>query len=286
MSSLVETPIRDKALHALNQLPPFSPTLNKLLATLAKEDVFISEIAGIVEKDTVLAGQVLKIVNSALYSRSGTINSVAHAVAILGLNKLRNLALSMSVTRLWNQMKAPPAWSQANFNLHSVATAILADALAQRLDSLYPEGAFTAGLMHAMGKMLISFTMPVEMQRILETCQQSGCAAEPIEQQRLGVCHSELAAIALGHWKLPSEIQHAVASQHLWPEGRNGKQDLATILHMAHNIAHQLGVGFLACVVPEQPSLEATFESLGLGPQRERILDEFKKEFETLKAFF
>lgn len=286
MSSIAEATIRDRALHTLNQLPPFSPTLNKLLATLAREDVFISEIASIVEKDTVLAGQVLKIVNSALYARSGTINSVAHAVAILGLNKLRNLALSMSVTRMWNQVKAPPAWSQANFNLHSVATAILADGLAQRLETHYPEGAFTAGLLHAMGKMLIAFGLPGEVEKTLELCSASGSPAEPLEEQRLGACHSDLAALALGQWKLPVEIQNAVAQQHLWPADRGGKRELATILHMSHNIAHQLGVGFMACVVPEQPSVDATFESLGLAAQQERILDDFKREFETLRAFF
>ena len=72
--------LREKAFLALNQLPPFNPTLNKLMATLAKEDVFFSEVAAVIEKDTVLASNVLKLVNSALYARSGTVNSVRNAV--------------------------------------------------------------------------------------------------------------------------------------------------------------------------------------------------------------
>src|SRR5262249_61032164 len=133
----------------------------------AKEDVFLGEVSAIIEKDTVLAGTVLKLVNSALYARSGTINSVRHAVSILRLNKLRNVALSISVARMWHQVRTPKSWSQAAFNLHSVATAIMADGMAQRLNVSYPEGAFTAGLLHAVGKMLIAIALPAQYEEIL-----------------------------------------------------------------------------------------------------------------------
>lgn len=276
---------RERAITALNQLPPFSPTLNRLLATLAKEDTSVAEIAGIVEKDTVLAGQVLKLVNSALFARSGTINSVSHAVAILGLNRLRNLALSMSVIRLWKQMRAPEAWSPAAFNLHSVATAILADGLAQRLDVHYPEGAFIAGLLHGMGKMLIAFALPAEFQAMLGEYGE-GRAAEVIEHKFLGCSHSELAAMALAQWKLPLEVQRAVKHQHEWLPMREGKRELSSVLHIAHDLAHQLEMGFDSCVVLEQPAIEVVFGDLGLAPEMDRILGAFRKELEALRAFF
>lgn len=280
-----DSPVQEKAIAALNQLPPFSPTLNRLLASLAKEDVFVAEIARIVEKDAVLAGQVLKLVNSALYARSGTINSVGHAVAILGLNKLRNLALSMSVTRMWKQMKTPPSWSQADFNMHSVATALMADGLAQNLGVHYPEGAFTAGLLHAMGKMLFAFGLPVEFEEAVKE-YGGGQPAETIEHKRIGCCHSDLAAMALAHWKLPVEIQAAVKHQHEWLPERDGKRELSSLLHLAHDIVHQLNVSFAACPVPEQPSLDAVFGDLGLAERQERILGDFRREFEALRAFF
>lgn len=280
-----ESATRDRVIAAMNQLPPFSPTLSKLLATLAKENVFLSEISSIIEKDTVLAGQVLKLVNSALYARSGTINSVGHAVAILGLNKLRNMALSMSVTRMWKQIKTPPSWSQANFNLHSVATAILADSLAQRLDCHYPEGAFTAGLLHAMGKMLLAFGLPEDYERLLEA-YGDGRPAEVIEHQRFGCCHSDLAALAMEHWKLPAEIQEAARHQHEWLPMRGSQRELSTVLHLAHDLVDQLHATFQACPVPEQPPIDVIFRDLGLASQQERIIEDFRREFDALRAFF
>ena len=90
--------MRERAIRALGQLPPFSPILNRLIASLANEDVSFAKIADLIEKDTVLAGNILRLVNSALYGLPGTVNSIRHAVSLLGINKLRNAALTMSVS--------------------------------------------------------------------------------------------------------------------------------------------------------------------------------------------
>ena len=82
--------------------------MNRLIASLASDDVSFAKIADLIEKDTVLAGNILKLVNSALYGLAGTVNSIRHAVSLLGITKLRNAALSMSVARMWNQVKTPP----------------------------------------------------------------------------------------------------------------------------------------------------------------------------------
>lgn len=94
---------KEQALRALAQLPPFSPILNRLIASLAQEDVSFAKISDLIEKDTALAGNVLRLVNSALYGLRGTVNSIRHAVSLLGIAKLRNATLSMSVARMWSQ---------------------------------------------------------------------------------------------------------------------------------------------------------------------------------------
>ena len=85
----LSTTLRDKALEAISKLPPFSPVLNKLMASLADDNISFAELAAVIEKDTVLAGSVLRLVNSAFYARRGTVNSVKHAVSVLGIGKLR-----------------------------------------------------------------------------------------------------------------------------------------------------------------------------------------------------
>src|SRR6476659_11011071 len=101
---------QDRILGSLDKLPPFSPVLTRLLATLADEDVSFGELAGIVETDAVLAGNLLRVVNSPLYGRISAINSVRHSVSILGSVKIRNLVLGLSVSRRWAASHVPAGW--------------------------------------------------------------------------------------------------------------------------------------------------------------------------------
>ncbi len=169
-----------------------------------------AKIADLIEKDTVLAGNILKLVNSALYGLAGTVNSIRHAVSLLGINKLRNAALSMSVARMWSQVKTPAGWSTANFNQHSVGVGILSDLLAQRLNVEYAEGAFAAGLFHDLGLLLVAIGMHDEYKQLSLLCQQSHKWEPEYEIQVLGLTHAELSAEALEQWNLPDEIQTAV----------------------------------------------------------------------------
>src|SRR4029078_13375883 len=77
--------LSQRALSALGKLPPFSPILNKLLASLAGEDVSFAKVGELIEKDAVVAGNIMHLVNSALYARRATITSVRHALALLGM---------------------------------------------------------------------------------------------------------------------------------------------------------------------------------------------------------
>jgi HD-like signal output (HDOD) protein len=146
----------------IERLPPLSPTLTLLLATLSREDVSFAKISEVIEKDPVLAGNVLGLVNSSLYGQSGNVSSIRHAVSLLGVNKLRNAALSMSITRMWDKMRTPPGWSPKRFNKHGLAVAMLADTLSQEAPLIYPEGAFVAGLLHDLGKLMIAVCLPRE----------------------------------------------------------------------------------------------------------------------------
>src|SRR5438445_13400288 len=121
---------RVRIMGELDKLPPFSPVLTRLLSTLSDDDVSFGELAGIIETDAVLAGNLLRVVNSPLYGRIATINSVRHAVAILGSAKIRNLVLGLSVSRRWAGARVPGQWNPRQFNAHSLAGAVLSDLVA------------------------------------------------------------------------------------------------------------------------------------------------------------
>ena len=279
---------RDRALKSLSQLPPFSPVLNRLLATLTNDDVSFAKISDLIEKDTVIAGNVLKLVNSALYGRRGTINSVRHAVSLLGSTKLRNAVFSMSLTRMWNTVRTPATWSTARFNLHSVAVAIMCDLVAQRLPVAYPEGAFVAGLFHDVGKLLIAVGLHPEYEELRRLGAERNDIIE-LEREVLGLTHAELSAAAVEAWGLPQEVATAVAYHHNPGDERSsrrlGTHSLALVLYCSDSYVNASGSATAEEPVCTEPEKNA-FEPLDLDEQVPDLVREFTVELEAITAFF
>lgn len=283
------TPIvlKKRALRALGSLPPFSPILNRLLASLASEEVSFTKLADLIEKDTVASANVLHLVNSALYARRGTVNSVRHALSLLGINKLRNAVLGMSMARMWNHVHMPPQWSMSSFNMHSVASAQMADLLAQKLPVSYPEGAFVAGLLHDVGRLLIAVGLPDEFSQTVERAEQGDCSMTEAEQELLGFTHAELSADALLAWNLPTPIQEAVRDHHLEAaEAAGDELTLASLVRSADRYINSTGVSIIPPREVPVPDLSA-LAPLGLSAElQSSVLAEFAAEFAAMAPFY
>jgi HD-like signal output (HDOD) protein len=263
--------------------------LTRLMASLAREDVSFASVAELIEKDTVLAGNVLRLVNSALYGRRGTVNSVRHAVALLGITKLRNTTLSMSVTRLWRHVKTPDGWSMAQFNLHSVAVGILADLLSQYKRVQYPEGAFTAGLFHDLGRLLIAIALPDDYVQMMSLHKREHTCLQELEQQFVGCTHADLSAQALAVWNLPEAIQSAVRYHHN-PEAdptplKAGETRLSELVRVASLYVSRSVLSVEEADDADGP-VENPLDELKLGDKLPEILENFKTEFAAIKEFF
>lgn len=287
--SAASSNVKEQALRALAKLPPFSPILNRLIASLAQEDVSFAKIADLIEKDTVLAGNVLRLVNSALYGLRGTVNSIRHAVSLLGISKLRNATLSMSVARMWSQVKAPAGWSMAQFNQHSVAVAILADLVAQRQPVQYGEGAFAAGLFHDLGLLLVALGCPEEYKQLCLLHKQSPKWMLEYELQVLGLTHVELSAEAVAVWNLPAPIQASLRFADTPDQDSTsaeaGEINLSRVLHLADRYVKGMGISINLFEGTAEDG-QLALESLGLGDRLPLVLGEFEQEFAAIKAYF
>ena len=272
---------KDRLLSALDRLPPFSPVLTRVLAALGDDDFSFSELSAIIETDTVLAGNVLRVVNSPLYGRASTINSVRHAVAIIGALKIRNLVLGLSVSRRWTGTPLPKRWHARQFNLHSMAVALLSDLVALDMRVPYPEGAFVAGLLHDMGKLLIAVAAPQEFGGVCDACARG--EADLGERELLGASHAEISGAVLDKWKLPKPIQEAAAFHHLPDNANGGLLHLAHIVEAADLYTNEHELGMDAYVT--QTTARAA-DPFGLAAKIERVAPNFQTEFEAIRVLF
>lgn len=278
----------ERAMAALGKLPPFSPILNKLLASLAGEDVSFAKLGDLIEKDTVVAGNILHLVNSALYARRATITSVRHALALLGMDKVRNTLLGMSISRMWSQVKAPPVWSMGRFNRHSASVAILSDQIASRIPAaVYPEGAFVGGLLHDLGRLLIALGLPDEFNRLLKLHQESGRSWTECELELLGFTHADLSAEALEKWKFPDQVQIAVRDHHRPPPFHaGGTVALSAVIDAANQYVNSTGESIVANKLVSAENTEA-IAALGMSEENlAKLMTDFKGEHAAMSAFF
>lgn len=286
---------RQKLQRVLNNLPPFSPILNRLLSSLASEDVRFSDLASLIEKDTVLSGHVLRLVNSAAMARRSRINSISHAVSVLGLVRLRNFLLSISIARLWQSTRTVPPWSMAQFNLHGAAVALMSDLLAQNTHCHYPEGAFLAGLLHDYGKLLIVAALPDQFTEIVKMFQEGKGTLSDCETEVIGSTHAELSALTLRAWSLPEDIVRGVEFHHKPDEEEKSLAEpvkgmlLGRVVFVADVVVRHLGIYVISIHGPQEPSREnalAALEEHGFGSSAAQIIETFETEYEAIKSFF
>ncbi|MGH9661245.1 MAG: HDOD domain-containing protein [Bryobacteraceae bacterium] len=270
---------RERVLATLDKLPPFSPILQRVVASLADDDVSMGELAGLIEKDIALAGNILRVVNSPIYGCRATINSVRHGVAIVGLTKIRNLVLSLSMSRRWSASRVPAGWSGRTFNLHSVGVAVLSDLVALEQPVPYPEGAFVAGLLHDVGKLLMAIAAPDDFPKVAELIA-AGRTYEEAEAEVFGVSHSEISGAVLEKWNLPEPIRRAVTYHHAPRSADEGRLHLAHLVQAADRWLNGMGLE----VMPAAPATsDRPPDEFGLFAHIERIAETFKEEFEPMR---
>lgn len=281
--------VKERALHALQSLPPLSPVLHRVIASLQNENVSFAKMAELIEKDIALAGNILQLVNSPLYGLRGTVSSVRHAVSLLGVNKLRNVAVGLSAAQMWRSLSTPPGWLMADFNHHSASVAILADLLSQHLPVKGAAGAFVAGLFHDLGLLLIAIGLPAEYKQISVLCEKDPQNSLEHELQVLGTTHAELSAEALAAWNLPAPIRTAVRF-HVRPEldlgaSETGGVALSRILHAANAYVSKTSASFSA--MEDGPNGSgASLDSLGLGDQVSSVVLEYENELAAIQPYF
>ena len=276
---------KEKALESLRQLPPFSPVFAKLMESLSKENVSVSELADWIEKDAIIAGQLLRTVNSSAYGIRGTVSSVRHAIAVLGISKLRNLALGLSVLRIFSRVRMPKSWSTSRYNLHSAATAIMADQLALYRASEFGEGAFVAGLMHDIGRLVIAVGLTPQYEVIQQMALETGLPGWRCEQEVLGFSHAELAGLILQRWNLPKPIQMAAETHHFPPLTNGGLVPLGQIVSLANEIVNKMGICINPTTAPHEDAGPILGEN-GWGEVSEQIMRTFVAEFQAMRGSF
>lgn len=248
-------------------LPPLPQSAARLAQLVANENTDLNDVVQVIEFDPVLTMKLLRMANSVLSSPGRCIGTVRDAVVRLGNGAVCGLAVGTSVKPMLGKKIAGYSFTGTIFWRHSLASAIAADVVKMASKERISALAFTAGLLHDIGKMVLGNFLNPEMLGWLESANRNGgAAAFRAESEILSLHHGEIGGIVAQHWQLPEPIVAGVIYHHA-PE--ESDDPIAYAVYLANLIAHGWADDEVDENDPEQPSPTATIvaalERLGIS---------------------
>ncbi|RKZ19530.1 hypothetical protein DRQ50_01865 [bacterium] len=266
-------------------VPSLPSVVIKIRKFLKDPDLNFTELARVIEHDPGLTANILQLANSAYFGWSRRIPSVKEAITRLGTNRIFQMVLCMSVAPLVRKpikgydMTAGQLWE------HSFAAAICAEKLAQVLRMRDVEEAFTAALLHDMGKVVLGTFVEVDDEPIKQMVMDEGLSFNQAERKVLGVDHGEVAGELLRFWNLPEEVA-AAAHWHHEPSRAEQPSELIDLVHAADVLCMRFGWAGGSDLEFYRIDMDA-LERLGVTPQvADQAVSRTEVEFNEIRDMY
>jgi putative nucleotidyltransferase with HDIG domain len=232
----------DDFINRVDHLPPAPRILPQLLVLLGQPDIDSSRVVNLITYDPGLTASVLQLCNSAFFGSASPVFDLQEAVTRLGFRQVCQLVAAISGSRALGAGQKGYGLEAGELWKHSVATAVAARLVARDRgvdDSL----AFTAALLHDIGKIILAQALEDRYAQVIEEVEEKQQALLEAEKRLLGVQHAEIGGRLLARWKFPSSLVAGVWFHH-HPTAAAPHQKLASCVYLGNLIAFFLGWGY------------------------------------------
>jgi len=275
----------NKVKSSIEKMPSLSPVVHKITEVANNINSSAQDLTDVIQMDPVLTAKVIRMVNSAYFALPQHVRSLKQAIVMLGINTIKNVALSSSFLGGVN-LKGKTNLSGEDFWKHSFGVAVASKMIAKRLGitEKYLEQYFIAGLLHDIGKVLINNFFPDEMNKILKIISIKELSIIEIEKKIIGLSHEEI-GIAIGKkWKFEKALLFAVGKHHQ-PVFNGSMAIYPMIVSIADVFVKILKVGDSGNSKID-PVPEEVWKSIKLDEEAVFVaLSSIKKEIETARIF-
>ncbi|TXG02043.1 HDOD domain-containing protein [Massilia arenae] len=270
----------EQLVQGLEDLPSLPAVVMELLGSIDQEDVDISVLARKVSADQALTAKTLRLANSSAFGLQVKATTIQQAMTYLGFQATRNLIMAAAMTGCFPSGRCP-SFDDKGFWRLSIATAACARVLARHM-RFNQDVAFTAGLLHGIGRLVLVTRYPEQYDAVLRERKRLDGDLLDTERAMLGVDHLLAGAALAEHWQFSGTMQQAIAFYHA-PE-TPGAGFLATIVHVANAVAHALDLaGDADELVPAVSSVAWT--ALGLSEETWlHVFRETELQYEEMTA--
>jgi putative nucleotidyltransferase with HDIG domain len=271
----------------IKNMPSLPTTVSKVLEVCNNPQTSPADLNHVISLDPVLVGLVLKLINSAYYGLGQQVTNLVRAIIMLGINTVKNLALSTAVMNSLPPKKDLKGLDMDGFWRHSLCVGVSAKILARKrgVDPKLTEEYFAAGLLHDIGKIPLNAILSREYMLTVSAADRERISLYRSEENTLGMSHCTTGAAIVNAWKLGGPVGDSVIHHHDYLEYSGGSRDILYSVVVCNWFAAAMGIGFSGDRWPEKTD-PSVWEALNVSRE---IFDEIEpvvnNEIEKAKIF-
>jgi len=275
----------------IDRMPSLSTTVTKVLEVCNHPNASPNDLNRVISLDPVLTGQVLKLINSAYYSLPNQITSLTRAIIMLGLNTVKNLALSTAVLGTIGKEESFQCLPMDPFWTHSICVGVTAKTMAihKGVEPAFREEFFVAGLLHDLGKIPLNNCFTHEYQQSLDLAKLEQGALYRSESMMMGITHGEVGNLIAEKWQLTGALAEVLCYHHAPEKAIKKNRGLIAIVAAANMYANMYEIGSAGDAYVEPSDVASILKMIGmnwsdLGNFHETVQNEIDKAQIFLKV--
>ncbi len=227
---------------AIEELKPIPQVALKVLRLMDENRYDIESIANEIRKDQVITARMLQLANSAMFGAKRIITSLDHAVVFLGQDLLVKLVLTAAVQGYYEQTVMGYALCKGGVYYHSLGCAHITEMLARATEKEDPAKAYTAGLLHDIGKVALDQYVASAYPLFYRDLMEANDNVLSIEQQLLGMDHTRVGSLLARQWSIPPSLEQAIRHHH-HPGQAEEFAELAAIVYLGDLLMSRFHTG-------------------------------------------
>jgi putative nucleotidyltransferase with HDIG domain len=232
----------DKILKSIQNIPAFPVTSQRVTDIMKNPDYSISQVVNVIKYDPSITANILKICNSA-YFGVRRISTLHDAVVFLGQNNIIRAIQVSGISRFFNKNASGYGLNAQELWKHSVGVALMTQILSKKISGREDNTLFTAGLLHDIGKFILSEFVQDSYSKIMDLVTKQGFDFLRAEEEVIGVSHSEVGGRIAQHWNFPQDIHDAIKFHHRPDLMEHGQSKLCWIIYLADQVCLIMGIG-------------------------------------------
>ena len=254
VEKLMEADLDERLRDYIKTMPSLPTSVTKVLEICNNPQTSPADLNQVISLDPVLVGRVLKLINSAYYGLGQPVTSLARAIIMLGINTVKNLALSTAVMGQFSSKKNTDGLDMEGFWRHSLCVGVSAKLLARKrgTDAKLTEEYFTAGLLHDIGKIPLNAVLSKKYMLTVSAADRERKSLYRAEESNLGVNHCTAGAMISDAWKLEGAVGDAIVFHHDHADYSGDHKDVLYCVIAANQFASFSGIGFSGDCHPEK----------------------------------